>query len=322
MQQLPVDKCIDILNVYCAHSNGELWVNEIVRKVMEITGSKDTPRIKSAINLLKKGRILEGRKIGRQKEIQLPTPLGCEIIQYMDDIRSVKEAFNKFYPKFNQYHMTLGKSRDMIAHMQLKKGREMINRILSSKGWKKPDIDSFYALYVTLTVFFKIFIFNISNLLLTRFIRFIEHSMSNSISNEIVTNILFKEMIYLSSVFAKSNISHVSIADDKDIDANDHITYISDPFKSTMTDPFFNHLDKAFGYNLFPNDASILSEGNELIKALIGMVGLNSIQLKRRADFISLPMDKGLMESIGKRYYPNSHARLAKIYYELANNNS
>ena len=95
--------------------------------------------------------------------------------------------------------------------------------------------------------------------------------MSNSISNEIVTNILFKEMIYLSSVFAKSNISHVSIADDKDIDANDHITYISDPFKSTMTDPFFNHLDKAFGYNLFPNDASILSEGNELIKALIGM---------------------------------------------------
>lgn len=89
-----------------------------------------------------------------------------------------------------------------------------------------------------------------------------------------------------------------------------------------MTDPFFNHLDKAFGYNLFPNDASILSEGNELIKALIGMVGLNSIQLKRRADFISLPMDKGLMESIGKRYYPNSHARLAKIYYELANNNS
>ena len=99
MEQLPVDKCIDVLDVFCAYPNEDLWVNKIVERVRNATGSRDSPKIKKAINYLKEARILEGRKIGTQKQKQILTPLGIEIISFMVNIGDVNETLAKFYSK-------------------------------------------------------------------------------------------------------------------------------------------------------------------------------------------------------------------------------
>ncbi|HEX5186958.1 MAG TPA: hypothetical protein VFV86_08720, partial [Nitrososphaeraceae archaeon] len=70
MKKLPVTKCIDILKIFYAYKNEYLWVNKIVNKVNETTGSKDSPAIKNAIKLLEEGKILESKKVNKQKELK------------------------------------------------------------------------------------------------------------------------------------------------------------------------------------------------------------------------------------------------------------
>ena len=82
MNELLVSKSIDVLNVFDVQKGVELWVNEIVRKVSETTGSKDSPAIKDSIGLLERASIIQTISSAkhRQKEIKVPTDLGKEIL--------------------------------------------------------------------------------------------------------------------------------------------------------------------------------------------------------------------------------------------------
>jgi hypothetical protein len=61
--------------VFDAQKGAKLWVNEIVRRVRETTGSKDTPAIKESIRLLERASIIVtvASSKHRQKEIKVPT---------------------------------------------------------------------------------------------------------------------------------------------------------------------------------------------------------------------------------------------------------
>jgi hypothetical protein len=81
LNELLVTKSIDVLNIFCAQNDQDLWVNEIVRRVRETTGSRDTPAIKNSIKLLERALLIKTVYSSKhsQKKVKILTSLGLEI---------------------------------------------------------------------------------------------------------------------------------------------------------------------------------------------------------------------------------------------------
>ena len=208
----------------------------------------------------------------------------------------------------------------------------MINYTLANKGWTKPDINSFYHIYETFTDIFELFENNICNLILSRFISLIKTTISNNILNKILTTLIVEEITNLSSFFATYDIAYV-IRDEGRIVSDERATNVIIPISKETDDnlgpnlnpkrienqndlqqkhfhitlePFFKQVDETFAFNLFPENGSIISEGNDLVKSMIAVAGLDTNQLKLK-ELITNFMGLGTQETFqGRKLYPDN----------------
>lgn len=183
MKKLPVDKCIDVLDIFCAYPYEELWVNKIVEKVIKKTGSKDSPTIKKAIKLLEKAKILRSFKKGSQKTVKILTPFGIDIIDLVNNINSIHEKFD------NLIKETKNLEKVIFDNEKIRKNK------LRHMDWNEKDIDSFEDLINTFHFTIELYAKNIYNLLIYRYLNYITDPKLNDISKKILLTIITNELI-------------------------------------------------------------------------------------------------------------------------------
>ena len=185
MRELPVDKCIDVINIFYAQQNEDLWPNKIVKEIEKTTGSKDKPAIINAIELLEKALIIETDRTltkHKQKEIKVPIDLGLEIFDFIDAFERSFTSYTKLKEVIIEYNFKVGKNNDIDIQDNI------INNKLRSKGWHHTEIESF--LYIMRSAF-KMETFYRKNILTFILNRYSEIKSENEV-NEIANKIILK----------------------------------------------------------------------------------------------------------------------------------
>ncbi len=185
MKELPVYRCIDILNVFYAHQDDDLWSNKIVKEIEKTTGSKDKPAIINAIGLLEKALIIETMRTltkHKQKEIKVPTDLGLEIFNFMDAFERSFTSYTKLKEVVIEYNFKVGKNNDVDIQDNIIKNK------LRTKGWDRVEIESFQSVMRSA---FKMETFYRKNILTFILNRYSDIKLENEV-NEIANKIILK----------------------------------------------------------------------------------------------------------------------------------
>jgi hypothetical protein len=132
LNELLVSKCLDVLNVFRAQNGQNLWVNEIVRRVMKTTGSKDKPAIIKSIALLEDASMIQTLPAGAQKEEKILTSLGQEVSNFFSNIKEIHKSHSDLK---NLIRESFGIREDL--------NETRVKNRLRSKGWRSDEI-SFY----------------------------------------------------------------------------------------------------------------------------------------------------------------------------------
>ncbi len=279
METLPVSKCIDILNVYCTHKNENLWVNRIVKEVNEATGSKDGPAIKRAIKLLKDGKILEIKKVNKQKELKILTPLGTEITDLFDNVDYIHKKFSSLQNEVKKYE-------------KLMKADERGRRsLLLNSGWTKNDLNSFEQYNNTLDSVTELYIKNICNLLIYRFFKIISDFKVNEISKMILSRILSDELMKQFQIIAEAKSVAIveenfdgfpeGFPEDQGL-VEKIIFHRSHSVHGSLSSSFLDQLEGIFLYNFIPRNKIIQENIENLLKAMIYITNDNKNYIKFR----------------------------------------
>lgn len=139
MNELLVNKCLDILNVFSAQNGQNLWVNEIVRRVTKTTGSKDSPAIKKSIELLEDASIIQtlSSRQHEQKEIKILTPLGQEVSNFFDHLKNCSYSYTRLKDTIIENNIRIGKTEDP------EEADKILERKLLTKGCDRIEIEHF-----------------------------------------------------------------------------------------------------------------------------------------------------------------------------------
>lgn len=190
LNELLVSKSVDVLNVFDAQKGAYLWVNEIVRRVRETTGSKDTPAIKESIRLLERAYIIETIPSDkhRQKEIKVPTDLGKEILNLIYALRSCNLNYVKLKELIIEYNLDLGENKDRND------ARDIVIRKLMYKRWDDQDIANFDDIMLSAFRMECIYRANILNSILHRYSSIKYEYEINQIADKIILKIIMDEI--------------------------------------------------------------------------------------------------------------------------------
>lgn len=190
MNELLVSKSIDVLNVFDVQKGVELWVNEIVRKVSETTGSKDSPAIKDSIGLLERASIIQTISSAkhRQKEIKVPTDLGKEILNLIYALRKCSHNYTKLKEAIIEYNIDLGENKDPTE------AGEIVRRKLLHKKWDDQDISSFNNIMHSAFRMESIYRMNIFNSILHRYTTIKYEYEVNQMADKIILKIIMDEI--------------------------------------------------------------------------------------------------------------------------------
>lgn len=271
MKELPVTKCIDILKIFYAHKNENLWVNKIVKKVNETTGSRDSPAIKKTIKMLEQGKILESKKINKQKELKILTALGTEIIDLFYSINSINDTFSSIQNQIKEYEKLL------------KKDKQVRRSLLLNSGWTKNELDFFEKYNNTLNSVIELYIKNICNLLMYRFFTIISDFQVNEISKLILTRILSDELITQFNIIAKAKSITIveGNAEDQEFESTESwIFHNSHSVHEGLSSSFLDQLENIYLYNFLPNNKIIQKNMKNLLKAMIYITDDDKMQIK------------------------------------------
>lgn len=190
LKELPVTKCLDVLNIFHARNEQDLWVNEIVRRVTETTGSRDTPAIKNSIKLLERASVIETVSSNEhaQKEIKILTPLGQEVFEFVQHLKRCNYSYGRLREAIIENNPSIGKAEDPDET------EKILNRKLLSKGWNHSEIDKF--IYIMRTAFRMEVIYrnNIFNSILHRYSTIIADYDINDTANQIIQKIMMNEI--------------------------------------------------------------------------------------------------------------------------------
>lgn len=185
---LLVSKCIDILVIFHAQNGKDLWVNEIVRKVMETTGSKDSPAIKKAIKLLETALLIQTVHVNKQKEIKILTKLGQEVSDFVSDLKKCSWSYNRLKDIIIENNIKIGKTED---HEEADK---IVDRKLLAKGWNHLEIQHFNFVMRAAFVMEMIYRNNIFNSILYRYSVIRSNYEINDEADEIIQKIMMNEI--------------------------------------------------------------------------------------------------------------------------------
>lgn len=186
MNELLVPKSIDVLNVLDAQKEADLWVNEIVRKVSETTGSKDKHAIKKSVDLLERASIIEtvASDKHRQKEIKVPTDLGKEILNLINALRLCNHNYAKLKEVIIEYNIDLGENKDPND------ADEIVRRKLLYKRWDAQEIVHFNDIMQSAFRMESIYRMNILNSILHRYSSIKYEYEVNQIADKIILKII------------------------------------------------------------------------------------------------------------------------------------
>ncbi len=190
MNELLVSKSIDVLHVLDAQKGANLWVNEIVRRVCETTGSKDTPVIKESIRLLERASIIETTSSSkhRQKEIKVPTDLGNEILNLIHALRRCNHNYAKLKELIIEYNLDLGENKDSND------ADEIVMRKLLYRKWDDQDIVSFNDIMRSAFRMESIYRMNILNSILHRYSSIKYEYEVSQVADKIILKIIMDEI--------------------------------------------------------------------------------------------------------------------------------
>lgn len=260
MQSLPVDKCIDVLNVFCANQHEELWVNKIVDKVNQATGSKDSPKIKNAINILEKAKILKNIKKGKQKIVKVPTPLGMDIIDLLVTINTIHEKFASLINEAKHY--------EKIIYDEEKARKSKLRNL----KWYEKDINNFEDLINTFHFTFEFYTKNIYHLLIYRYLKYTTDPKIHDLSKNVLLRIITKELHYQFDILKeiKYKIIQKDVYVDEDYTETVQ-TDVSYGISEMLFNSFYIQLHDLINYTYQPI--------NQKIKNLLDDVYISMIQL-------------------------------------------
>jgi hypothetical protein len=190
LNELLVSKSLDILNVFNAHREANMWVNEIVRRVTETTGSRDRPGIKKSIDFLERALMIEtiSSASHKQKEIKIPTSLGKEVLKLIDDLRKCNYSYTKLKGVIIEYNFKLGEVQDPDEQAKI------VRRKLLKKGWDKQDVESFHGIMHSAFRMESIYRSTIFNCMLYRYSSIKYEYDVNEIADRIITEIMMLEI--------------------------------------------------------------------------------------------------------------------------------
>ncbi|HSF49320.1 MAG TPA: hypothetical protein VLA74_01050 [Nitrososphaeraceae archaeon] len=191
MIELPVERCIDILKVFYAKQNEELWSNKIVKELEKTTGSKDKPAILKTIRLLQDIEFIEiDRSITKykQKEIMILTPLGNEIINFIDAFERCYNSYTKLRETIIEHNFEVGENSDAEIQYNIVKNK------LRKKGWNPVEIESFESIMRSAFKLETYYRKNILTVILNRYSEIIDEYDVNEIANKIILKIIMSKI--------------------------------------------------------------------------------------------------------------------------------
>ena len=183
------------MNIFCAQNNQDLWVNEIVRRVRETTGSKDTPAIKNSIKLLECALLIKTVSSSKhsQKKIKILTSLGLEVTDFIQDLKRCKCSYNRLKDAIIDNNPSIGKARNVDEAEKIR------DRKLLNKGWDHSEIH--LIAYIMGAAFRMEVIYRnvIFNSIIHRYSTILTNYDINDTANKIIQKIMTNE---IQSLFA------------------------------------------------------------------------------------------------------------------------
>lgn len=195
LNELLVTKSIEVLNIFCAQNDHDLWVNEIVRRVGETTGSKDTPAIKNSIKLLECALLIETVSSTKhsQKKIKILTSLGLEVADFIQDLKRCNYSYNRLKDAIIDNNPSIGKTKNIDEAEKIR------DRKLLNKGWNHSEIHLITDIMGTafrMEVIYRNIIFNS---IIHRYSTILTNYDINDTANKIIQKIMANE---IQSLFA------------------------------------------------------------------------------------------------------------------------
>ena len=191
MEELPVQKCIDILNIFHAQLDEKLWSNKIVKEIEKTTGSKDKPAIINAIGLLEKASIIETDRTltqTKQKEIKIPTELGIEMFDFIDSFERSYNSYTKLKEAIIEHNFEVGKNNDSDTQYNIIKNK------LRNKGWHSVEIESFQSIMRSAFKMETFYRKNILTFILNRYSEIKAENKVNEIANKIILKLIMSKI--------------------------------------------------------------------------------------------------------------------------------
>lgn len=285
MNTLSVVKYMNVLEVICAHQNEELWINKIVKLVETTTGSKDSPKIKEIIKILKSCKFLKTTESDdhKQKEIIVLTDLGKEIINLMDILHKCENSYSHLIKMIMNYNIKISESQD------IDKEQKIITNKLLSRGWKISEADFYQGIMISAFKFENMYRKNIFNTLLERVLSItttykIHQNIVRTILLEIMKWIL--DLIYKNSEEIQKYIQEIDNDDNKtSFSSFDYKTFNEIPFAEN-TPLIFQDIEEFYS----DHSTNLLKED---IARPIEDLTINLMNLIKPADdLISFDVDK------------------------------
>jgi hypothetical protein len=204
LNELPVSKSIDVIDVFRAANDGDLWVNKIVELVNKKTGIGDKPgnnkpAVIRAIEYLDKASILESIPVNKQKKLKKLTALGKELVNLMDDFDCCNSVYNELKDMIIDHNFIVGKYKDTAANAD--KRWEIFRSKLFARGFNKRQVDSFDTEMDFCFILEGMYRENIMNCLLNRYSTILTKHTPNDKANSILLHVIMK---YIFNIFSLS----------------------------------------------------------------------------------------------------------------------
>jgi hypothetical protein len=203
LHELPVAKSIDVVDVFRAEKDNDLWVNRIVELVNKKTGiggrpGNNKPVVIKAIEYLEKASILESLRVNKQKKLKKLTPFGKELINLMDDFDSCNTIYTKLKDMIVGHNFIVGEIKE---DGDIDKRWKIVKSKLLARGFNKREIDSFDIEMGTCFILENMYRENIMNCLLHRYSNILKEHSPNDKANSILLHVIMK---YVFNIFSLS----------------------------------------------------------------------------------------------------------------------
>lgn len=194
MEPIPVNKIMFVLDVFCVqNSNTGMSKNEIHKASSLKTGIQNKGPLLKAIKLLQEGLILNSKKVNKQKEMITLTPLGLEIIDFINDLLRCNKSRQELKKTVSEYEKNYHVDSETNDHEN--NWKVLLKNRLLSKGWTNREIDSYHKVRDSLYTVLHLYNSQIYNCIIHRYSLIVEGFDVNRIAHDILNKIIIDQVM-------------------------------------------------------------------------------------------------------------------------------